>query len=329
MKKKPNRILRRSLRIGFLLIFFIFALLNWVAYNHAWQFTHSNASMQGEAQLAQAEKVAKASFWDKAGYFFWGVSIPKSQNSTTPDYAYETLWFVSGKDSMEAWWLESEEDETKGVVTLWHGYGASKSQLLYNAAWWLKQGYDCLMVDFCGHGGSNGNRVTIGYAEAESVKLVNDWVKKKYPEQPSYLFGSSMGSVAILKAAQDYDLGATGLILECPFATLRHAIVKRFELVGAPTFLMPDLLLFWGGVQNGYWAYGHSCVKYAKKVTTPTLILYGEKDPKVGREEVELVYKSLASKKKDLVTFPCAEHNYMLPNCPKLWPEAVLKFMEK
>ena len=323
MKKRP---LRRFLKWALIIFLLLFGILNWVAYNHARKFTHSDPSLQGQHPQGQVYKMAHAPFWEKLGYAFWGISVPKSQNKIEPDYEFETLWFV-GKDSLEGWLLETEED-SKGIVTLWHGYGASKAQLIANAYWFLKQGYDCLLVDFPAHGGSTGTTVTIGWAEAESVKLVNEWLKKTKPEAKRLLFGSSMGSVAILKAAAEYDLGAEALILECPFASLRHAINKRFELMKIPAWGMPDLLMFWGGAQHGFWAYKHSSLKYAEKVKTPTLILYGEQDPKVDQSEVENILKHLAAENKMLKTLPCAEHNYLISSCPELWPETVSKFLD-
>lgn len=326
----PNRLFRRIFRVVGIVFLLFFILLNLVAYNHAYRFTHTDISLQGEHPQGQVYKMKRASFWTKVGYAFWGISIPKSANENTPTQKFDRQWFVVGKDSIEGWWMPTEIDSPKGVVLVCHGYGGSKSQMQFVVGWWLAKGYHCLSIDFRGHGGSSGNRTTIGIEEAKDVKAAADWIKTEQPDLPLLLFGTSMGSAAIIKAARDYgeDLQAAALVLECPFGTLRQAVLKRFKLMNIPSYGIADLLIFWGGVQHGFWGHGHSPIKYAKRIKTPTLILYGANDPKVGRNEVEAIYENLATDQKQLVVLPCAKHNHLLHNCPELWPQAVNSFLE-
>lgn len=331
MKKKTRnpkyRWLRRSLRVLLSLLLLSFILLNWVAYNHAYQFTHTDPSLQGEHPQGQVYKMKRSSPWQKMGYAFWGISIPKSKNEGEPNGDFHHNYYPIGKDTLDAWWMETNQDSPKGIVVLCHGYGSCKSQMLSVAYWWLNQGYDCLSFDFVGHGSSSGNVTTIGYKEAEQVKVVVNSIKKEYPQQPLILFGSSMGAAAIIKAVHDEDLGAMALVLECPFGSLRQAVLNRFKLMNVPSYGLADLLIFWGGRQHGFWGHGHSPIEYAKKINTPTLILYGEKDPKVGLDEVEAIYKSLNSQQKQLTTLPCAGHNFILSHCPDLWPKTIQEFL--
>ena len=159
--KKVRRPFRILLRIFFLLILLITVLLNWIVYNHACQFTQCDPSLQGQHPQGQIYKVQNAGFYEKLSYAIWGISVPKSKNFVNPHYEYETMFLVR-KDSMEAWLMKTEK-KSKGIVTIWHGYGASKAQFLPQAYWFLKEGYDCLMVDFPGHGGSSGTKTTIRY----------------------------------------------------------------------------------------------------------------------------------------------------------------------
>jgi len=331
MKKKNPKYkwLRRSLRVLVTLFFVAFILLNWVAYNHAYRFTHTDVSLQGEHPQGQVYKMSRSSLWDKIGYAFWGISIPKSKNDREPNGDFHLKSIVAGQDTLEAWWMETNEDEPKGIVILCHGYGSCKSQLLPATYWFLTQGYDCLSFDFVGHGGSSGDITTIGFQEAEQVKSIVEYVKKEYPSQPRILFGSSMGSVAVLKAVHDdpVELASMALILECPFGSLRQAILSRFKLMHIPSYGIADLLLFWGGVQHGFRGHSHNPVEYAKNIEMPTLIIYGKQDPKVAVEEVEKIYANLASKTKDLAILPCAGHNFILSHCPELWPKKVASFL--
>ena len=61
---------------------------------------------------------------------------------------------------------------------------------------------------------------------------------------------------------------------------------------------MPRLLLFWGGIQNGFWGFSHNPVEYAKNIDCPTLLLYGEKDKSVSQKEIKEIFANLKGPKK-------------------------------
>src|SRR5690606_3486437 len=185
--------------------------------------------------------------------------------------------------------------------------------------------FNTLLVDFMGSGGSEGNNTTIGYKEADQVKTAFEFVKEK-GEKNIYLFGTSLGAVAIMKAMDDYALAVSGLILECPFGSMYETVCARFDNMNVPRFPMAGLLVFWGGVQNGFWAFGHNPTEYAKSIQCPTLLLYGEKDEKVSVRETEEIFDNLPGRKK-LRTFPDAGHESYLLKYRKEWIEEVSEFL--
>jgi pimeloyl-ACP methyl ester carboxylesterase len=70
--------------------------------------------------------------------------------------------------------------------------------------------------------------------------------------------------------------------------------------------------MFWGGTLNGFWAFSHNPVEYAKSIHCPTLLLYGEQDVRVSKQETTAIFDNLAGK-KSLKTYPLAGHeNYLL-----------------
>jgi alpha-beta hydrolase superfamily lysophospholipase len=331
MKKQANKkgkgCLKRLFWGLFILILGGFALLNWITYNHAYRFTHTDESLQGEHPQRQVYQMQHASLPEKIYYAFWGIAVPKSMNKSEPAVPYTQVWLTAEQDSIEAWWLDLEDPV--GTVLVAHGYGSCKGNMSNEINWWLGQGYSVLAIDFRGHGGSAGNHTTIGFEEAKDVKQAVDWLNEERADLPLVLFGTSMGSVAILKAAKDYDLKAKALVLECPFASLRQAVKNRFELMDIPSWGLVDLLVFWGGQQSGFSAFDHQPVEYAKEIETPTLILYGARDPKVKSWEVEEIYENLAAKQKELVIIPEAGHNHMLRRDEALWSTSVLHFIEE
>ena len=76
---------------------------------------------------------------------------------------------------------------------MFHGHGSSKSKLLDEAAFMKKSGYNVFLIDLRAHGGSDGNTCTIGYREAEDVKLAYDFVRSQ-GEKNIVLWGISSWS---------------------------------------------------------------------------------------------------------------------------------------
>jgi pimeloyl-ACP methyl ester carboxylesterase len=106
-----------------------------------------------------------------------------------------------------------------------------------------------------------------------------------------------------------------------------QTVEARFKMFQVPAFPMAGLLMFWGGVQNGFWAFSHNPVDYAKAIKCPTLLLYGLKDPKVSKEEIEAIYANIEAKKQ-LVFFPLAGHENYLLKYKQKWITTIKPFLQ-
>jgi uncharacterized protein len=298
-----------------LLIFFILA--NVIAFMHAYKFTHFTSSSveRTSNHLSLAEKLKTV---------FTGVNNPRPVNKKKPARAYQTIKIKSNKE-LECWLIKA--NSAKGTIILFHGYGGEKSSMLDKAEQFLNLGYNTMLVDFMGSGGSEGNTTTIGFKEAVEVKDCYEYLIKNSFQNVS-LFGTSMGSVAVMKAIKDYDLKPKSIIIECPFGTMYQTVSKRFQMQGIPSFPMASLLVLWGGVQNNFWAFSHDPIEYAKSIVCPTLLLYGEKDKKVSREEINTIFNNLKGR-KELVTYPLAGHENYLVHYKDKWIGDVMNFLRR
>ena len=315
----PTTLINRRKRIwksiGWTL-FILFILMNAVAFFHAYKFTHFS---DPEVQRTKDAKDLSSSAKIKA--LLLGINNPRPTNFTKPSQPFETINLQSNK-SIECWSIK--QDSSKGTVIIFHGYGGKKSSMLDKSDEFLELGYNTFLVDFMGSGGSEGNQTTIGYHEAEEVKTAFEYVNST-GENNTYLFGTSLGAAAILKAVHDYKLTPDGIILECPFGSLYKTTCARFHSMHAPVFPMAGLLVFWGGVQNRFWAFGHKPSEYAKGVQCPALLLYGEKDEKVSRQETDEIYTNMKGAKQ-LKTYPLAAHENYLIKYKKEWKADITEF---
>ena len=297
MKLFKNKILR--------IVLFIFILMNSIAFFHAYKFTHFT-----ENNTLKTKSPEKLSLIDKAKILFLGVNNPKPKNNKAPTQKYQILNLKSNKE-IECWFIKNKEP--KGTVILFHGYGGEKSSMIERSNEFIKLGFNTVLVDFMGSGNSEGNQTTIGFNEAKQVKTCFDYVTKT-GEQNIYLFGTSMGAVSIMKCIKDYKINPKGIIIECPFGSMYKTVCARFKKMNAPTFPMAGLLVFWGGLQNGFWGFSHNPTEYAKNISCPVLLLYGEKDKSVSREEINAIYKNLKGQKRINIYKATGHENYLIKN---------------
>jgi uncharacterized protein len=307
--------MKRKRILWFLVIAFI--TINIISFFHAWQFTHFD-----EDVTERTKDPKELSFMSKASVLFTGIDNPRPVNKKLPTRPFTSVKVKSSK-LLDCWYIPT--DSAKATMIMFHGFAGEKSSLLGRADEMSKLGYNVLLVDFAGSGGSEGNSTSIGYHEAEQVKDVFEFAKQNYPGE-ILLFGTSMGSAAILKAIDDYHFNVKGVILECPFGSLYKTVGARFSMMGVPPFPMAGMLCFWGGVINGYWAFSHNPSAYAKGVSSPVLLLYGQQDERVTQEETDLIFENLAGK-KTVKSYPDAGHDVFIESNRELWVRDVVEFL--
>ncbi|KUG09710.1 hypothetical protein ASU33_18665 [Solirubrum puertoriconensis] len=269
----------------------LFVLINVVAFNHAWRFTHFSA--QPGRHTISPEQLSLA---DKLWVLATGIRNPKPIHAQPPAFAYRTFYISSPNGKLECWY--SPVPQARGTVALFHGYTSDKSHLLREAAYFRHLGYSVLLTDFAGAGGSEGYRITVGYRESYDVAAVVRWLQQQQPRQRVVLYGVSMGAVAILRAESELGVQAAANIIECPYGSMLQTAQNRFASMGVPAFPMANLLVFWGGVQNGFWAFDLSAEAYATNITMPTLLMWGTADPRVTRQETDAIFAALSGPKQ-------------------------------
>jgi uncharacterized protein len=270
------------------------------------------------------------SFFQKIKVLFVGVQIPKPRNQWTPANVgldYQTIRFggTSGQD-LEAWFIPA--DHPKALCIAFPGYAGSKSTLLHPAQVFHTLGYEVLLVDFHGCGGSVGNQTSIGYFEANDVTAAANLAAARWPNQPIFLYGQSMGGAAILRAVADLGVHPRAIIIESVFDRLLSTVENRFYSIGIPAFPTARILVFWGGVQNGYNAFKLNPADYATRVTCPAFVLQGGKDPRVPNAEAQNIFDHLAGPKQLEIFSNCGHCGALSGDRPR-WISEVTTFLNK
>jgi alpha-beta hydrolase superfamily lysophospholipase len=295
---------------------------NAVAFRHAWAFTHPV-----RARMRRIDP-RRLPFTAKLGMLLFGLPNPRTENEETPrsiGRAFER-YIVPGEAGhpiLEGWLIPGHDAST--VAVLFHGHGGSKSDLLDHARRFLDAGTTVFLVDFPGAGGSGDAPTTIGWSEGDDVGRTVRYVRALTDPRRVFLYGMSMGAVAVMKAVVD-GTAVDGAILECPFDSLLNTVEHRFQTVGAPSFPAAHALVFWGGVQGGFDSFHHGALTYAPRISIPVLLMSGSRDPWVTPAETHAVFDALRGPKR-LEICPNVGHDSCLTRRPAQWTSAVEAFL--
>lgn len=113
-----------------------------------------------------------------------------------------------------------KENKTKAIVQFTHGMCEHKEIYIPFMEYLVSHGYLCIIHDHRGHGKSILNDNDLGYFYSskdiglvEDIELVNQYIKQRFPNTPIYLFGHSMGSLAVRAYIKKYDHHIDGLFI--------------------------------------------------------------------------------------------------------------------
>ncbi|MDP4283842.1 MAG: alpha/beta fold hydrolase [Bacteroidota bacterium] len=298
------------------LIFFI--LINFISATNAYKFTHFYNP--GEVVI---KPESKKTTWDHVTDIIFGKDYIKKKNIPIPDSFSKVIITTKDQIKLEGWY--NKANNPIGSVALFHGYGDNKTDILEEGKSFLNMGFNVLLLDFRGQGSSGGNTCTIGYSEAEDVKLGYNFLKAK-GEKNIVLWGISMGAASITHAIDEYHLQPSKVILEMPFATMENAVEGQLRTMHLPGEPLGVLLAFWGGIEHGFWAFNVNPDEYVKNIHCPVLMQVGLHDERVTPKEREEIFENLRQPKR-LVIYNNSGHESLCKKEHLKWLASVSAFL--
>lgn len=301
----------------------IFLVVNLLLAFHAYRFTYFYDNPEG----IKPKRPEEMSFGEKAQNALFGIKFLKRAIDTLPGRPYQTVELSTNDgETLEAWYVPS--DSARGTVLMFHGHSSSKAKIMAEAEYFHQLGFHTLLVDFRAHGNSSGNVCAFGTHESADVKAAYDFVVQQ-GERNIVLWGVSMGAATVLRAVPEYDLKPQRIVLECPFASLYDAVKGRLRTLHVPESPFAELLMFWGSVERGMWAFGYAPAQDAQQITCPTLLNWGAQDPRVLRHETDQIFGNLGTNAKQLVVFEESAHQSFCVKEPQKWKQVMSDFLSK
>jgi len=177
-------------------------------------------------------------------------------------------------------------------------------------------GINFLVVDYRGYGTSSGQPTYSGmFADANRIFAgFCSLIKERGMGGNVFVMGRSLGSAPAIELASMYRDVIAGLIVESGFANT-YNLLKRLGV--DPRLLDPlkeDLV---------------SNMEKIKKVLVPILVIHGELDEIIPLSDGLDLCKGAASKDKNLIVIPRANHNTLFLRGPELYFRSVANFIRR
>ena len=201
------------------------------------------------------------------------------------------------------------------------------------ARWYCDRGWNVLMPDQRGHGGSEGDYVGWGYDERLDVVGWATYIARKDPEAEILLHGVSMGGATVLMATGGVlPRQVKAAVSDCSYtsieAEIRHLLISAKEEL---PFRLPTGLLLYRLRKTALRRVGFdlrlaSPVEAVGRSKTPTLFIHGVEDDFVPSSMMGTLYQA-ARCPKSFLWVPGAGHAASVGTDETLYWTAVSTFL--
>jgi fermentation-respiration switch protein FrsA (DUF1100 family) len=210
---------------------------------------------------------------------------------------------------------------------LLHSIRTNKRAMLSRAAFFKRQGYSVLLVDFQAHGESEGDRITFGYREAKDVQAAVEKLNELAAGEKVAALGVSLGAVAVVLSDARGSLSA--VVLESPYGTIEESLSNRLRIYfGVVGPLLTPFLLAQLEPRLGVSPSQLRPIDRISALRSPLLVVHGTDDRHTTLEEAQKFYAS-APQPKEFYAVEGAAHVDLHAFSPRAYEERVGRFLAR
>ena len=206
---------------------------------------------------------------------------------TTPaayGLAYEDVAFTSSMDNMPlgGWYIDTPGERT---IVILHGVSSARDNYINMEVGraLAEQNFDLFIFDFRGHGGSGGDRVSLGEWEARDIAGALAYLRSRGVEQVGVL-GYSMGAATALLAAPDHP-EMTAIVADSAFADLFSVVERERAQAGVPDLFNPGYVFASKALFGVDILANEPKRAIARLGTRPVLLIHADHDPLIPVEQ--------------------------------------------
>jgi len=236
------------------------------------------------------------------------------------DFDLITLTSEDGLN-LTAWYTPSTNGR---AILMFHGHGGNRDQLMSHADYLMDAGYGLLMLDFRNHGGSEGDRTSMGFHEIMDARAAYAYLQEQDDVEQIILWGHSMGGAVASRLMGEVD--ADGLFIDATFgdfpSIVRAGVVAR-GFAGTP--FTEILTTMYGALSGADWQDVRPIDSLAN-IDKPMLVFHGTDDPIIPVAEGYRLAE--ANPNIRLVIFEDGAHSNLYELDPELYQREVMAYLD-
>lgn len=207
--------------------------------------------------------------------------------------------------------LYSADGEADTLVVCCHGYTSTGwDSCAAIGAFFVKEGYDALIVDLRAHGKSEGDYVGFGILDRHDCLGWINYVNERFGGKKNILlYGVSMGAATVLMTTGlELPENVKGVIADCgftsPYDVFAHIMKRDYHMSEFPVMNINDRMC---KKNAGYGFREYSTLDAMKTNKVPVLFVHGAKDTFVPTEMSHRNYEACVAP-KDILIVETASH---------------------
>lgn len=225
------------------------------------------------------------------------------------------------------------DNKSDTIVLCHHGYTSTGWDSCSSvAAFFVREGYDCLVVDNRAHGKSEGDYVGFGILDRYDCLAWINYINARFENKKNIiLYGVSMGAATVVMTSgfKKIPENVKAIISDCaftsPYDVFAHILKRDYHLPEFPVMNINDMLT---KKTAGYGFRDYSTLDAVRETNIPILFIHGEKDDFVPTEMSRRNYKACNSPKELLIVSNAGHAAAYYENVP-LYEETVKEFLKK
>lgn len=225
-------------------------------------------------------------------------------------YPGEGVWNGSRNSSKSSVPPGTKDLQKRPLALFFHGY---RSPALRDGCGGFslvqEMGYDLIMVDQRGHGGSEGNAITLGVREQyDCLDWIRYCVDRFGPDKPLILIGLSMGaSTVLLASGHSLPACVKGVIADCGYSSAEKMIRQQVVRMGLPEKPGWRLVQLGAKIYGGFDPKDGEVCRALLHCSIPALLIHGQEDRFVPCEMSMENFDAIPGE-KELMIVPGAGH---------------------
>ncbi len=225
------------------------------------------------------------------------------------------------------------DNSSDKLVICSHGYTTTGWDACSSiASYFVKKGFDCLIVDNRAHGKSEGDYVGFGILDRfDCLKWIN-YINERFENKKNILlYGVSMGAATVVMTSGFKELPSNvkGIISDCaftsPFDVFSHIMKRDYHMGQFPVMNINNLLC---KKNAGYGFRDYSTLDAVKATKCPILFIHGAEDNFVPTYMSNQNYDACNSPKELLIVENAGHAASYYENAP-LYEKTIEEFIDK